>query len=252
MTKRHTRPPLLYAVRERLKYPIVRAGWGIGLDWPHRFVPSSLTGLVLVLKQLGWTPTTCIDVGVAWGTVELQRGFASSRHILVEPSPAVADFLAAKARRNGWSLFQVAASDHEGGTVPFFLHPSFQGSRITSDERSDNGDVILVPTTTLDALDAATGFGDNILLKIDVEGHEGATLAGATRLLERVQVAVIETSPGGATSSSQIVSMLLRHDLHLVGFLTPWVEGRERRRLQMVDLVFARPGSVLLRQAPGY
>jgi FkbM family methyltransferase len=248
-------PPMRSSIREHLKYPIVRAGWTVGLDWRSRYVPSTLTGLVLALKQLGWEPSTCVDVGAAWGTVELQRGFRRSRHVLIEPNPMFAAYLQERSQRRGWTLHQVAVSDGPG-ELAFLVQHSHQGGRVIRDgeDVSAYGQTITVPALSLDEIDRRFPFGSNLLLKIDVEGHEGPVLRGATSVLERTEVLVVETRPlvpSGHSSSSQIVAMALEADLHLVGFLTAWSEGPHRRLTEMVDLVFARPGGpVLSRRLP--
>ena len=241
------RPPKRALIRERLKYPLVRAGWAVGLDWRSRYVPSSLTGLVLALKHLDWEPSTCIDVGVAWGTVELQKGFRDSRHVLVEPNPLFAAYLQERSRRRGWTFHQVALSDGPG-ELDFLVQTSHQGGRVVNDgeDVSAYGQTISVPAMSLDEIDRRFPLGDNLLLKIDVEGHEGAAIRGATSVLRRTEVLVVETRPLGETSSSQIVAMALEAGLHLVGFLTAWSDGRHHRMIRMVDLVFARPGGRLL------
>lgn len=246
MARPSVQPPRRYLIRESLKYPIVRAGWRLGIDWRSRFVPSTLTGLTLALKEIGWSPTTCVDVGVAWGTVELQRGFPRARHVLIEPNPLFADFLREQARRNGWEFHQHAASDQPGSLE--FAQISHQGGRVVAEgeDLSAYGPTITVPCTTLDELDRLAPFGDNLLIKIDVEGHEREVLAGAESVLQRAEVVVVETQPLGRCTSSEIVALLLGADLHLTGFLTPWVESRRRRILAMVDLVFMRRGGQCL------
>jgi FkbM family methyltransferase len=243
------RPSKRSLIREHLKYPLVRAGWSLGLDWHSRYVPSTFHGLVLALKQLGWEPSTCVDVGVAWGTVELQRGFRDSRHVLIEPNPVFADYLQDRSHRRGWTFHQVALSDGPG-ELTFRLPPSNaqQGGRVVSDEEgiSDGGQTISVPAMSLDEIDSRFPLGDNLLLKIDVEGHEGPALRGATSVLKRTEVLVVETRPLGQTSSSQIVAMALEAGLHLVGFLSAWSDGPNNRIIRMVDLVFARPDGPLL------
>lgn len=237
------RPPKKSLIREHLKSPIVRAGWIAGLDWHRRYVPSTLTGLVLVLKQLGWEPSTCVDVGVAWGTVELQKGFRDSRHVLIEPNPMFADYLQKRSRQRGWTFHQVALSDGPGELAFLVQHSSHQGGRVVNDgeDVSAYGQTISVPATSLDEIDRRFPLGDNLLVKIDVEGHEGAVMRGATSVLKRTEVLVVETQPLAQISSSQIVAMALEADLHLVGFLTAWSDGRHHRMIRMVDLVFARP-----------
>lgn len=241
-------PPLRSSIREHVKYLVLRAGWIVGLDWHSRYVPSSLSGLVQALKKLGWEPSTCIDVGVAWGTIELQSGFRDSRHVLIEPNPLFADYLQERSRRRGWTFHQLALSDGPGD-VAFLVKPEHQGGRVVKDgeDVSAYGQTISVPAMSLDEVDRRFPLGDNLLLKIDVEGHEGPVLRGATSVLERTEVLVVETRPFGRTSSSQIVAMALAADLHLVGFLTAWPERRHRPMIRMVDLVFARPGGPILR-----
>jgi FkbM family methyltransferase len=203
--------------------------------------------LVLALKQLDWEPSTCVDVGVAWGTVELQKGFRDSRHILIEPNPLFADYLQIRSRQRGWTFHQVALSDGPG-ELAFLVQHSHQGGRVVNDgeDVSKYGQIISVPAMSLDEIDTRSPLGDNLLVKIDVEGHEGAVMRGATSVLKRTEVLVVETRPLAQTSSSQIVAMALEADLHLVGFLTAWSDGRHHRMITMVDLVFARPGGRLL------
>jgi FkbM family methyltransferase len=230
----------------------VRAGWPLGLDWHRRYVPSTLWGLVLTLKQLGWEPSTCVDVGVAWGTVELQRGFKHARHVLIEPNPLFAQYLQERSNRRGWTFHQVALSD-QPGEIDFLVRPdSHQGGRIIygGEDLSAYGQTITVPAMSLDEIDRRSPLGDNLLLKLDVQGHEGAALRGATSVLKRTEVLVVETFALGmletTSSSSQIVAMALEADLHLIGFLTFCSEGPHRRVIRYVDLVFARPGGPVL------
>lgn len=248
---RGPKPPRLFRLRESVKLPLVHLMNVVGLDWHRRFVPSTKAGLVLSLKRMGWCPDTCVDVGAAWGTPEIQRGFPQSRHVLIEPNPLFTSHLSQLCSRNGWTLHQVAASDGPG-RLRFFTGENHLGGRAVPDAQASsftNG-LIEVEATRLDDLDAQSSFGDNIFLKIDVEDHEAQVLAGADRVLSRSEVVVIETTPSGATTSSDIVLRMLEHDHLLAGFVTPWVESRNWPQLQMVDLVFVKKGSPLLGARP--
>jgi FkbM family methyltransferase len=236
-----------YRLRESLKYPLVRAMWPLGVDWRARYVPSTLTGLVLGLKRLGWEPNTCVDVGVAWGTRELQQGFPHSAHILIEPNPMFAPYLTERCSRKGWTLYQAAASD-ERGSVDFLIHKaSDQGGRIANEgeDLSAFGRMVSVPCVPLDDLDRDASFGDGIFLKVDAEGHEHEVLRGAKNVLQRCELVVVETRCTGRATTSDIVAELLRSELHLAGFLTAWSESSSRRLLKMVDVVFIRRGGPL-------
>jgi len=189
-----------------------------------------------------------VDIGVGWGTTELQDGFPDARHILIEPNPIFAAHLETWAADHGGSFYQKALSDTPG-VVPFVVHGHHQGGRISRAQEAAV-DTLQVECTTLDEIDKHDSLGDNFLLKIDVEGHEGEVLAGARNTLPRAEVVVIETRPTGATTSSEVVATMLEHGHFLAGFLTPWVDGRRWRRLAMVDLVFVR-GDSRLRQPRG-
>src|SRR5258708_6407888 len=52
-------------------------------------VRHSLGGALEHVRNLGFSPATAIDVGVATGTFEIYEAFPNARHLLVEP---VAEF----------------------------------------------------------------------------------------------------------------------------------------------------------------
>jgi hypothetical protein len=144
-----------------------------------------------------------------------------------------------------------AALSDEPGEIDFLVRPdSDQGGRVVNDgeDLSAFGHTISVPTTSLDEIDRRFPLGNNILLKIDVEGHEGPVLRGATSVLKRTEVLVVETSTLGrlGTTSSQVVEMANEAGLLLTGFLTPLSGGPHHRMMRKVDLVFARADGPLL------
>lgn len=161
---------------------------------------------------------TCIDVGVGWGTTELQDGFPEASHILVEPNPHYSAYLRALAAENDWDFYPVALSDSDG-IVPFSTSSDLQGGRIWLGGPRQGS--VEVACTTLDGLLQQSTLGKRLLVKIDVESHEGEVIAGGAKVLRQADVVVVETRPSGRVTSSEIVAAMLALDHQLAGFLTP-------------------------------
>lgn len=243
---RRERRPGRYALRERLKWLAVRVGHPLGIDVPRRHVPTSLAGLVTCLREQGFDPPACVDVGVAWGTTELQDGFPASRHVLVEPNPRFAPYLRSLAERRGHELVEKALSDSHGRVAFVSEGVHEQGGHVQRIGVDAPLADRFVEATTLDRLVGDLDIPQGFLLKIDVEGHEAAVIRGAQRTMGMAEVVVVETSPTGRATSTDVVRAMASHGHLLTGFLTPWVESRSWRRLASVDLVFFRAGSPLL------
>ncbi len=105
-----------------------------------------------------------------------------------EPQPS----LAARLRRRGVNAFALALSDRAG--TGLLRVPSIGGARYDSRASLEAGareagetghEQIEVELTTLDAFVARHGLTDIGTLKIDVEGHELAVLAGARGTIAR-------------------------------------------------------------------
>src|SRR5579872_67047 len=107
-----------------LKYHAKQLASAVGINLraalPRR---SNLNQFCRHLRQLGYVPSTIIDVGVADGTLELHRNFPHARFLLVEPleefAPAL-DWL--KARYS--AHVALCASGNKNGTTEIQYRPS--------------------------------------------------------------------------------------------------------------------------------
>ena len=118
-----------------------------------------------------------LDVGAHLGTVTLAAAARGARVVAVEASPRNATCLAASAAENRLdvTLLHAAAADrHE---VLHFHEDGPYGQVVASGG-------VTVDADTLPALLARARLDRVDLVKIDVEGHEPAVLAGAAALLE--------------------------------------------------------------------
>lgn len=75
--------------------------------------------------------------------------------------------------------YDVALSDRAGEVKFNLISPMSGANAIVASEAGHSGTFISVQAKPLD--DVLTFSGENVAVKIDVEGHEGSTLAGAAR-----------------------------------------------------------------------
>lgn len=142
---------------------------------------------------------TIIDVGVGYGTPELYDAFPDARLILVEPSPEFHETIHTHilSQRYG-ALYPYAAGARSGtarlplkGTRTSLLKRTSltgDGSNPTAEDTCD------VQIERLDTILSDEPLAPPSLLKIDTEGYELEVLAGAPRILERVDYLLTEVS----------------------------------------------------------
>jgi FkbM family methyltransferase len=122
------------------------------------------------------------DVGAHQGVVGLMLGREvgpAGEVLLLEPNPHNAARIARNVELNRmpWVRWRQAAVSDREGVLEFN-----RGLNGAAGEVGDYAGLMSVPALTLDALSAASGAPDVVLL--DVEGFEARALAGATRTLE--------------------------------------------------------------------
>ena len=156
------------------------------------FVVQDMRARLANLKRAGFTPGGAIDGGAYRGdwSQEFWAVWPEVPVLLVEPQPDCARGLATVAARvPGSEVVQVALSDRPG-QVRFRLGES--NSAIAGE--ADGSPSITVETDTLDRLLARRpGFSPN-LLKLDLQGFELHALRGATSVMDRFEVVVMEVS----------------------------------------------------------
>jgi FkbM family methyltransferase len=196
------------------------------------------------LKRLHFTPRTIIDIGVAWGTPDLYEAFPDSKFYFVEP---LKEF--EPALKQLQSLYDVeyilAAAGATTGELTLNIHAD---PRQTSSLERDSVNRRVVPMMTLDQILAEYEVRGPVLLKIDTEGHELAVLKGATEIIAKVDLAILETRlisyVDGLPEFGDIVAYMTKNNFSLYDIL----DGGYRPldcALEMVDLVFVRKDSPL-------
>jgi FkbM family methyltransferase len=193
---------LAFAVRAWPEPPCVRLPWGLTLEcYPGETVGESVvrTGIfemttTEVLVRLIEPGETALDVGANLGYMTSLLACAvgsAGRVIAYEPNPLVFQRLTSNAE--GWGsapvgtivLRNVALSDHAGTASLMIPQGGSEYAALGTrpPERAGDGPytIVEVETVTLDAELEHQSVG---VLKLDVEDHEPAALAGARGLLD--------------------------------------------------------------------
>ena len=211
---------------------------------PNRDFPAFFAHL----RRLGIEFKSVIDVGIAFGSPTLYASIPKARFYLVEPVPSCKPLLDELAQRLDAQTFNVAAGS-EDGTMDFFVHPDVSGSSAYRQLEGEffDGQRISVPVRRLDSIIPAP-LARPSLLKIDTQGAELEVLAGATGLIEQIDVVIIEVSfhefRQGAPEFHDIVIRMV--ELGFRGYEV--LEGHYRAAdgaLAQVDVAFVRSDSAL-------
>lgn len=176
------------------------------------FDGHKIEAVLSLLADRGIVIDHLLDVGANIGTntVEILTRLPVVTCLAVEPEPTNFELLQLNLVANGLldrvTAHQIAASDVEG-TLAFQLSPTNPGDhRVRALDApagnllgEDAWEVVSVPARTLDSLAAAEGFGasHSTLIYMDVQGHEGQALAGASKLLAAKPPLAIELWPYG-------------------------------------------------------
>ncbi|MFA5114070.1 MAG: FkbM family methyltransferase [Candidatus Margulisiibacteriota bacterium] len=217
---------------KREKTPLARETMEAGLLW---------------FKERGFYPATVIDVGAGSGTPPIIRTFPESYYIWLEP---LAEYAVGRekllSRYRGEYLN--AAAGRSAGSQEIRVSADLVGSSLLFSKKADPQSLKTIDVIRLDSLKPQPGWREPILLKIDVQGFEMEVLAGATGILDRCEVAVIETSlyqfyPGNALISEVIARMVE------LGFVVFDLVGLSYRpydnALGQVDVIFIKKDSPL-------
>ncbi len=134
-----------------------------------------------------------MDVGANYGYFSLlaaARGGPALSVIAAEPNPALAPMIVRSADLNGFDNIEVlpVAVGAELGTARLAVDRDFTAvSRL-----ADTEDGVGVDVVTVDDLLARLGGKGQILLKVDVEGHEEAVLKGSRGALDQGAICACE------------------------------------------------------------
>ena len=239
------------AVKNATRSTLRRIGFDVIRYNPQTTHEAALARL-LAVREID----TVLDIGANEGqyaTMVRRAGFRG-KIISFEPlAEAHSKLRQAAARDPLWTVApRMALGDHEGSLV---MHVAANGvsssalsmldAHLQAAPESAYIGCETVPVSRLDTVaeDMRVG-GQNLFLKIDVQGFEPKVLEGAPRLLDRTQGVQLELSLvplyEGETLFLSQVDCLARKGFELWGLMPGFIDKKTGRTLQ-VDGIFFRP-----------
>jgi len=147
------------------------------------------------IQTLGFYPKTIVDIGVAYGTPELTEVFSDSYFIWVEPVKEFEIHLK-KLTSQYKGEYHLKAVGSKDGIITLNVHDDLYGSSLLneSDGVIFDGEPREVEISKLDNLILNSCRSGNALIKIDVQGAELEVLEGASYLLKKCEIVILEVS----------------------------------------------------------
>ncbi|WP_296815922.1 FkbM family methyltransferase [Brevundimonas sp.] len=203
--------------------------------------------LMPFLGTLGFNPKTVIDVGVAWGTPSMYQAFPEAYLVLVEALPYFEQHLknVLAARHGEYHLTAVAA---ERGEAEFAIPEDTQALAGASLLYSQKGGELRyrVPIALLDDICDPERLEGPILLKTDAQSADLDVLRGAERLLNAVEVVVVEANVAGPVNLlPDIIAHMTSRNFRLFDLVDP-VYRPSDQALGQLDACFVRRDSQLV------
>lgn len=177
-------------------------------------------------KQIAPHSSTFIDVGAnlgEWSEIFYNEMSVKGKGLLFDPSPLAFNTLQNKFQNtSAIELINAAVSDTVG-EMSFYENPdSFDKSSLVGDNNNPNLVKTIVKVTTLDLEITQRQLEYIDFLKIDAEGYDLHVLRGASNLLSRQSIGIIQfeyISAWAYASSTLIAALNLLKSYHYQVFL---------------------------------
>ena len=190
--------------------------------------------------------TDIIDVGAQPTKTNILNFYPASKFHLIEAQTRFNDSIAETYKNANYTLynatvdescytgFSIDANDNTNSSIPmwhFISHKMFNQG--WSDELNRNV-IASTPTeiTTVDTLLQNTELGNNVFLKVDVDGFDLRVLQGSVNVLSKTLAIMVECSLRNITD---IVTYLAQYNFTIVDLIDITYYDK---RLTQVDLIF--------------
>jgi len=143
--------------------------------------------------------TLFVDIGANIGLHSFTAAICGAKVISFEAHPLTCKLLERSISVNGWqnkiTIKEVACSDNDGNYINLIDDPTNMGG--SSFEVAGKGTSYSVITTQVDSENIISISASNIVIKIDVEGHEEFVIKGMRKTLRdnRVTAVIVEFNP---------------------------------------------------------
>jgi len=221
---------------------------------------EGLDPFFMLLRRFGFTPNHILDIGANRGlwTREALKFFPEARYTLVEPQDYlkahIQDLLDGGAKIR-W--INAGASDRSG-TLPFTITNSDGSCSFAYSEEQAGAagfQQMSVPVKMVNEIAASVGGDLPEMVKIDAEGFDLRVLAGASDLLGKTDIflveAVLRGGGGYENTVAEVIEFMANAGYRLLD-ITDLNRSPKHGVLWLCELAFLRNGSTLLDAASSY
>jgi FkbM family methyltransferase len=226
-------------------------------------VPRPSEGLdpfLILLKRFGFAPKHILDIGANHGlwTREAIRFFPDARYTLVEPQDHLKTHIQDLLDLGCKIQWINAGASDRSGALPFTItkrDDSCSFAFTAEQARAAGFQQTTVPVRTANEIVVSVGGDLPDMVKIDAEGLDLKVLAGASDLLGRVDIflveAVLRGGGGYENSFPEVIAFMVNAGYRLVE-ITDLNRSPKHGVLWLCELAFLRNGSALFDTASSY
>jgi FkbM family methyltransferase len=194
-------------------------------------------------------PKTIFDIGVAYGTPSLYKEYPNSFYYLIDPLKESVPFMEEWSKTIRSKIFNIAlGSNLETNYIEIEVRQNLGGTTFLEQNGCSDTPVIntyMVPMQRLDSL--IQNFDTPALCKIDVQGLELEVLNGMSKIIENIDVFIIECHTIDTLKNMPIFTDLLnflqKYDFVVYDVLSLGYRPLDSA-LAEIDIVFVKSNSV--------
>ena len=213
-----------------------------------------------LLKRFGFAPKHILDIGANHGlwTREAMRFFPDARYTLVEPQDNLKTHIQDLIDRGCKIQWINAGASNRSGTLLFTITKRDDSCSFAYSEeqaRAAGFQQTTVPVKTLNEIAASVGGDLPDLVKIDAEGLDLKVLAGASDLLGKTDIflveAVLRGGGGYENTVADVIKFMANAGYRLLD-ITDLNRSPKHGVLWLCELAFLKDGSLIFDAASNY
>lgn len=241
---------LMQLAANRLGYRVVRANGGPSVEdrWAR-----GLDTFFESLRSFGFCPQHIVDVGANRGnwTRRALQFYPRARYTMVEPQECLKQYSADLLQRSAAIKWISAGVADKPGNLSLRVAEPDSTSTFYDDGKGGEGRVF-VPVMMLNEIAASQGTPE--MVKIDAEGFDLRVLIGASELLGRTDVFLVEVTVCGSIYENTLARVVrfMDENGYKVVDITDLNRSPKHGVLWLCELAFVRNGSGLFEVGPEY
>jgi FkbM family methyltransferase len=221
-------------------------------------VSEGLDPFFALLQRLGFAPKHILDVGANrgnWTRTALQH-FPDARYTLVEPQDHLKSHIQDLLERGCKIQWINAGAGDKSGSMPMSLSPRDDSSTFVLTDRhgqTTGSQRTTVPVKTLNEIVSSSSAPPPEMVKIDAEGFDLHVLAGASNLLGKTDIFLVEAVVCGnyENSATEVIQFMASAGYRLID-ITDLNRSPRHGVLWLCELAFLRNASPLLNAVTSY